>query len=88
MTGVRGLAAAWGQCLQGPWAVLVIASGAVLEVAAGDYRWLFDGVSGGDGPGEADVLRVGPGQGRGGEGPGPGGKAPARGWEGVPDLLG
>src|SRR5690348_18232122 len=68
---------------------LVIGSGAGAGVAAGDYRWLFDGMTGGDGPGEADVLRVGPGQGCGGEGSGPRGKAwSARGREGVPDLLG
>src|SRR5690349_18441509 len=68
---------------------LVVESGAVAGVAAGDYRWLFDGVTGGDGPGEANVLRVGPGQGCGGEGSGPGGKAWLPGGrEGVPDLLG
>src|SRR5690348_4640234 len=46
-------------------------------------------MTGGDGPGEADVLRVGPGQRGGREGSGAGGEAwLAGGREGVPDLLG
>jgi hypothetical protein len=78
-----------GSKSQAPWAVLLPALGTGLDVAAGDYRGLLDGMTGGDGPGEADVLCVRPGQWCSGESASSRGKTwLACGREIVPDLLG